>query len=203
MANVNSAFGLRPVRTLTGAPWNAQLMKVYFATGESNNIFLGDPVIFTGTSDATGQCPSVGIASAGATYPILGVVVAFDVDPTNLELKYRVASTARYAYITVDPAIVYEVQCSGTFAITDVGANAVLNAGGGGSTVTGFSSWYLYNTTTPAADATYQLTILGAAKKPNNAVGLYTVVEVKINISEIFSTYDAHATAWYGSLGVA
>lgn len=203
MANPSTAFGLRPVRTRNGAAWNAQMMKVYFSTGEGNNIFVGDPVVLLGASDTPGNYPTVGIASAGATNPIYGVVVGFEPEPTDLTLTYRKLSTARYAYIIpADYNIVWEVRCSGTLAYTDVGANAVLTAGGGGSTTTGMSSWALYNTTTPAANATYQLIIEGVANKPDNTIGQYCIAEVRISLSSYMGVYDTHASAYYGLLGV-
>lgn len=202
MPNPNQAFGLRPVRTISGAPWNAQLKRVYFAAGESNAIFIGDPVVLAGASDTPGNYPTVTIASAGATNSIYGVVVGFDTDPTDLTLLHRKASTARYGYVVIDPHVIFEVQCSGTLAYTDVGANAVLTAGGGGSTTTGYSSWALYNTTTPAADATFQLNIMGVSHRPNNTIGQYCVVDVTLNLSTQRAVYSAHASAWYGALGV-
>ena len=175
-------------------------MKVQFPTGDSADRFLGDPVVLLGSSDAGGNYPTVGIASGGSGNPILGIVVAFEVDPTNLELKYRVASTARYAYIVVDPMVVFQVMVNGTLTVGDVGANAVLSAAATGSTVTGFSGWSLYYTTTPAANAAYQLNILGVSNIPNNPIGQYCVVDVLINTNTQRAVYSN--SAWAGSLGV-
>ena len=204
MGNPTGAFGLQPVRTLSGSSWNASVMKCYLAAASNDNIFLGDPVVLTGTADPAGNYPTVGIASAGATNPIFGVVVAFEMDPTKPEQLYRTAAQLRYVYVAPAlPTTIFQVRTgSAALAITDVGNNAVLNAGGGGSTVTGFSSWYAYITTTPSSDATYQLLILGVSNIPNNLLGAYCVVDCLITLSSIAMPYDAHASAYYGIRGI-
>jgi hypothetical protein len=136
-------------------------------------MFVGDPVDFAGSADPTGVYPTVVLATAGATHPILGSIVAFEYDPADLTLVYRKASTNRYCYVSADPMTVYEIQAEGTNVIpyTSVGLNAVLYAGAG-STGSGLSGWQLDSgaTTAPAANATYQLLILRAVPREDNDI---------------------------------
>ena len=44
MANVNEKFGLRPYRSLNGAPWNNAQNRYTIANNLSTAIFQGDPV---------------------------------------------------------------------------------------------------------------------------------------------------------------
>ena len=68
-------FGLVPVRYKSGAPYNGAANVYSVAIGETNNIFVGDPVIISGTGDTDGV-PGVNRAAAGDR--ITGVVVGFD-----------------------------------------------------------------------------------------------------------------------------
>jgi len=47
-------FGLTPVRYKSGAPYNGAANLYSVAAGETNNIFIGDPVLISGTGDAAG-----------------------------------------------------------------------------------------------------------------------------------------------------
>ena len=49
------AFGLTPVRYKSGAPYNGAANLYSVAAGESNNIFIGDPVVISGTGDAASE----------------------------------------------------------------------------------------------------------------------------------------------------
>lgn len=188
VGNVNAPFGFKPVGTLSGAPVNGKLLKCYIPSTDSTAaFFIGDPVVFAGSADANGV-PTVTLATAGAGYPVLGVIVGFETDATYSTI-YRADDTARYCWVNIDPMTIYEVQCDGTFAATMVGANAVF-ASGSGSTTTGLSAYTLYITTTPTAAATYQMLILGVARRPDNAIGDYTVVEVVFSLHTLNAVYQ-------------
>ena len=70
MANANVTFGLRPIND-NGTTWSGQGRMVAFPATQSSNIFLGDPIVPLGGTDAFGV-PLVGIATAGAGNNILG-----------------------------------------------------------------------------------------------------------------------------------
>jgi hypothetical protein len=204
--NVNSAFGLSPVRHLNGSPYNAQGLKCYIPSTDGTAMYIGDPVDLAGSSDTSGQCPTVSTLGGAAGYPIFGVITSFEPDPDNLTLTYRKASTNRYCYVAVAvPDLIFEVQAGATaLANTTVGLNAVMKSGSG-STVTGLSGWYMDSgdSTAPAADATYQLLIINCLSKPFNDVTLaYAKWEVIVSLSRLNSIYDAHASAQYGAKGV-
>lgn len=184
MSNVNIARGLVPVRDKFGRPYNGQANLYMAPATYGTALYVGDPVIITGTADADGV-PEVNIATAGATNKITGVIVGFRpvqaTDPV-----YGAASTLRYIWVSDDPFLIYEIQANSTaaVAVTDIGTNANLISGSG-STVTGYSGWQL-NTTSMTADATYQLTIERLVPRPDNAIdtSTYAKLEVSINLSQ-------------------
>jgi len=185
-ANVNAPVGFRPVFNLLGSPLNGGVLECYLAAGTSGSYFIGDPVTIAGDSDQyIAGAPSVSIASAGTGYPIFGVIVGFRPDPTNLALTYRTTLTARYCYVQVaHPWMVWEIQADSTAAVayTDVGSNVNFAAGGGGSTITGLSSW-VAATTSMTTTSTYQGKILAVSQEPSNVLGnTYATLLVTINL---------------------
>ena len=196
MANVDSPFGLRPIRHKSGAPYNGAARPYYIDVGYGTALFIGDPVIrVAGGSNAAavkvpgagsfaiGTLPSVEKAAAGDTNRITGVIVGFAPLPTNLDLKHNTASTERVAYVCDDPDIVFEIQADGAIPAASVGLNAVLIYTHSGSTTTGLSGVELDTTSdVPAADASNQLVILRAVNREDNDTTLsFAKVEVMIN----------------------
>lgn len=196
MANVDSPFGLKPIRYRTGAPYNGATNPVYIDSGYGTALFIGDPVIkVAGGSNAAevtvpgggkfgiGTLPSVEKATAGDGNRITGVIVAFAPDPANPERKHNPASTARVAYVCDDPNVIFEVQADGAIPAASVGLNAVLIFTHSGSTTTGLSGVELDTTSdVPAADASNQLLIVRAVNREDNDTTLtHAKVEVLIN----------------------
>ena len=119
MANVDAAFGARPVRHLTGGQIRTNEYKI--ASGTSSNIFTGDFVKLL----ATGY---IDVAAAGNR--ILGVFAGCQYTASDGEVKF-----ARYfptgtttqgsgdvtAYIYDDPNIVYAIQSAGSADFADIG----------------------------------------------------------------------------------
>jgi len=200
MANVDSPFGLKPVGHIHGSSYNPSIKRCYLATGESNALYIGDAVQLAGSADTKGSAPTVTKATAGDGNFIYGVIVAFEFDPDNLTRQYRVASTARYCFVNIDPGTIYQIQDDGA-ATTDadyVGLNAVLIFTHGGSTVTGLSGMELdTNSDAPATDASNQLLIMGLSNIENNALGAHAIWDVLINLHTLKATGDGD-----GSLGV-
>ena len=189
MANTASPYGLRPVGTKSGAPWNGAVRKCYVASG-TGNIFIGDPVVLAGSGDAGGNYPDVALATAGDGNPVDGVVVAIEPLRTDLSVNYSKTGSNRYVYVCMaSPDIIFQAQDdgSGTPATTMLGANANLVAGSGGSTSTGYSSWAL-DATTPSADQSNQLTIIGRPETVNEDLDDYCSWLVVINNSHLFGT---------------
>jgi hypothetical protein len=114
--------------------------------------------IATDTSGTTGQST-------------LGVVVGFSVDPTNLMLKHRAASTSRLAYVVTDPTVVYQIQeDADTTPVpgTAVGLNATYTTTAG-NTTTGVSKNAL-DSSAVATTVTFPLKLLGLSKVVGNSL---------------------------------
>lgn len=187
MANANSAFGLRPVRYLGGGPYNGATNMYVAPASYGTNMFIGDPVVVTGTSSAGisgGAYQQINVATAGATHQITGVIVGFVPTPGIVSLGYGAASTLRQVLVADDPALLFEVQedsDGNAVELSEVGLNANL-ASGAGSAYTKRSGWLL-DSTSAGSDATYQLTIRGFADRVDNtAVENYAKLLVSINI---------------------
>jgi hypothetical protein len=196
MANVDSPFGLRPLRYKSGLPYNGAAVPMYIASTYATALFIGDPVIKvaagSNTSPVTapgvgtfniGTLPNIEKAVAGDTNRITGVIIGFAATPTALENQYNPASTERIAFVAVDPQIVFEIQADGAVPAVSMGLNAVLIYTHSGSTASGLSGAELETTTdVPAADASNQLLILQAVNREDNDTTLtHAKVEVLIN----------------------
>jgi hypothetical protein len=177
MANANAPFGLRPVRDGSNRPWSGGGNTYYVEAAHSGALYIGDPVIVTGASDAAGV-PAVDIATAGATNYWTGAIVGFVPDPTIVANGFLPTLTAGYVIVADDPNIQWAIQTT-TLASADLEANSVLHSGTG-SRITG-SGWYL-DTGTKGTSNTYQARITGVWQAPNNALGTYCVALVRNNL---------------------
>lgn len=157
------------------------------------NIFVGDPLIPLGTSDANG-IPDVGIATAGLSNPTIGpmVSIAPGGDPqlaiTRDMPVYHPANTIQYVLVAHDPNQLFWIQDDGSgLVVPNVGMkNANMNAGAGGSTFTGYSSWQLVASTI-AVTATFQLRIMRMLMEADNAPSVNAKWLVKINLHSLTS----------------
>lgn len=211
MANANRPSGFSPVGYLNGAAWNGQARLYSIAAGYATALYIGDPVISSGTADTNGiagiaigattgalRGVIVGLYNSGQTTAPLGGVSAGNT--VNNNIVYRPASDANvwYAAVADDPNIIFEIQehSNGTaLAATEVGLNTISVSGTGNGYVSG---WQLasYTDATPNTTATLQLRLLGLAKRPagTNVFGAYAKWHVQINVHEL-----AHGT---GAAGV-
>ena len=211
MANSNRPSGFTPVRYINGAQWNGQANLYSIAAAYGTALYVGDPVISSGTSDAFGI---QGIAIANTTGGLRGVIVGLydsgqatavpgGVSVGNINspnLAYRPASHANvwYAAVVDDPNVLFAVQeeSNGTqLAATEVGLNTISKSGTGNGYVSG---WMIPSMTgaTAATTATLQLKLFGLLQLPGatNVFGAYAKWLVQINVHEL-----GHGT---GSLGV-
>lgn len=197
MANSNVAIGLRPIND-NGTPWSGQGRLCSVPSSQAGNIFLGDPVVALGGTDAYG-CPLVGIASAGNNNPVLGSMIGISNGPSGSGFTvtrdlpvYRQASISNYIFICDDPNQLYTIQedsVGGAIAASVAGfANGLLVAGAG-STVTGFSGWQLQSSSVSSSGNTgYQLKLLGLTRGPGNSVGVNADWTVRLNNPQLWST---------------
>lgn len=191
MANLNTPFGLWPSKYASGAPYNGAANVYYVPAAYAVNLFLGDPLLPSGTSDANG-IPGVTIAVAGATNFLLGPMVGIvnDGDPVIAVTRdmpiYHPASTAQYILVADDPNLLFEVQedaIGGALAANDAMANVDLIAGAG-ATATGYSGWLL-DSSTAGVGATKQMRIMRNLQQVDNAIGAASKWLCRINLHSI------------------
>jgi hypothetical protein len=165
MANVSRVYGLRPVKHLSGAAWNGATEAFAFLTGDATAAYVGDLVKIGGSADANGVLQAS--RATVNTDPLLGVVVGFVPDYSNLNAPsgYRAASTARTAFVVVDPTIVYEIQADAAAAIADIGLNVGITFTAGSAT-TGLSG-LTANMASKATTATLPLKSIGFRQSPD------------------------------------
>lgn len=200
--NTDAAFGLKPVQHLDGSPWNGKVTMYLIPSADGSAVYVGDLVKKEGTvgAGAAGlvvngiDCEGMPTAIvAGATdTTLLGSVVGFLPNQSNLELLHRAASTNRIALVCDSPDVVYEIQedsVGGDLAATAVGNNfdSVYAAG---STVTGRSAVEL-DSSDSTGTSTAQLRLLGLVKKPGNVIGTNAKWLVAINEHFFKSTTGA------------
>ena len=189
MANIDKAFGLRPIGNLSAT--GAQKQYGYqIADNQAGTIFQGDLVVLTGGFISrflpASHTAAVGVFN-GCNY----------IDPTTGKPTWKnyypgsvnITSGKIIADVIDDPSQLFLIQCDAGFVAADVGKNADV-IGTGGSTTTGVSTMEL-NSSTLATTAALNLKTVGLYNVPSNEFGSFAVVVVKIN---------EHV---YGSAGVA
>jgi len=189
MANIDKAFGLRPIGNLSAT--GAQKQYGYeIADNQAGTIFQGDLVALASgfiTRFLPGShTAAVGVFN-GCNY----------IDPTTGKPTFKnfypgsvnITAGKIVADVVDDPNQLFLVQCDAGFVAANVGNNADV-VGTGGSTTSGISTMEL-NSSTLATTAALNLKVVGLYNDVNNDFGTNAVVVVKIN---------EHV---YGSTGVA
>ena len=172
MANIDAAFGYRPIGKVGSGVNNAGTTLYTIGDNYNTAIFKGDHVM---------QASGLVIAGTASGSTNLGVFNGcFYIDPTskkptwsNYYAQTNVTATGSIsgstnidAYIYDDPYTLFEAQCDGTIAKTDIGKNtdSVL---GTSSTVNGLSVTEI-DDGTEATTAGLQVKIIGITKDPEN-----------------------------------
>ena len=217
MANVDAPSGLKPVAYRSGASYNGAPRPYYIPSTYATALYIGDPVVKTGTSNtaavtvpgggsfAIGTLPEINKTAAGDvdgdTKRITGVIVGFSPLATDLTKQYNPASTERVAYVADDPALVFEIQADGAVPAASMGLNAVLIYTHAGSTTTGLSGAELDTTSdAPAADASNQLLILRAVNREDNDT---TITHAKVLVAiNCHTESHGQVAAGDGTLGI-
>lgn len=182
MANVNAASGFTAVKHLTGAPYNGQAELMYIPSTDSSQYFIGDPVKLAGSADSVTGAPTIITPAAGDT--CVGVIQGFDVSAgviPNLNIAYRPASTAMYAFVSTATDIVYNVQVLGTTGVVaaDIGMNINLKTGTG-STTTNLSGFGVDDTTIGTTN-TKNFHLVRLTPNPANSFAVNDRVQVIFN----------------------
>lgn len=216
MANVDMPSGLTPVRYRSGAPYNGACNAYYVPSTYGTALFKGDPVTITGTSNTAvvkvpggvfgiGTMREVNKTTAGDSSSdaerITGVIVGFAPLPNDLTKQYNPANTERVIYVADDPDLVFEIQANGAIPAASMGLNAIFIYTHSGSTAYGISGVELDTTgTVPAADASYQLRIVGAVnREDNDTTATHAKVLVMLNVHTEMQGGVDNAT---GTLGI-
>jgi hypothetical protein len=180
MANADAAFGLRPVRYASGAPYNGAAQTFYVPATDSTAIYVGGLVKFAGSADANGIPTVTGDITTADV--VAGVVVAVDAETAD-STTYRAASTARYVKVATDPGLIFHVQedsVGGALAATNVGNAADLTGLTAGSTTSGRSTIEIDSSTAVAPGTNEDVLILGLAQIAGNEIGANAVWEVRL-----------------------
>jgi len=181
------AFGLRRARNLGRV--HANVNEYAHDSGDSVALFIGDPVVTTGTStnavalinDGT---PIVAASGTITTTAIRGFVEGVRVNGGNLTLQYCPASVNLAILVCDDPNVTVEIQDDGTAAVGDVSGNIAITSGAG-IIQTGVSAYVAHEA---SLGSTNVLRILRLAPIVNNTMGANAVLECSINAHELKNT---------------
>lgn len=187
MANINKAFGLRPLGKV-GSNYNSDGNTQYsIASGTTDAIFQGDTVTFNVSGGA-----STGFiikATAGAAN-ILGVFIGCEyTDPTTGKPTWKnyypggVAASDITAFIVDDPFAQFLVQASGVAGVTAIGRNADLVQTTAGNVTTGVSGLEL-STGTLAAASALNVKVIGVTADPSNSDLTAAYADLIVTINE-------------------
>ena len=212
MANPDARFGLRPVRHITGTPFNEATIGCYISASYATALFIGDPVDLEttiGNIPTASRCLCViradgGGATLADAQIITGVITSFEPDPTNLTLQYRPASTARYCNVCVDPTVVYQIRGDGSEVPlkTFIGGNAVGVWTHSGNTMTGLSGLEIVEDASPTVNSSNPFLVLGPADIEDNefdgAASTHVIWEVLLSTAR----FAGGSGSDYGMLGV-
>jgi len=204
MANTSRANGMRPIQSLIGAPYVGKLGTYCILANAAATYYTYQPVKLGGSANTDGVMSVLALTGNGDASIPVGVIVGFEILPTDLNLagsNRRTASTARIVYVCDDPNALFEIQedaTGGALAVSSVGLNATLTGAGTGSDTTGYSNAQL-DSSSAAASASYLLRILGFKRQVDNEVSSsYARIIVKFN----HHAYATGTTAGGGAVGV-
>jgi len=182
MANIDQAYGLRPIAKVGSAPGGTTgTTKYSIADNQSTAIFTGDPVKYK--NDGT-------IEVATASDALLGVFMGcFYTDPTTGKPTYKdhfpasLSPGDAIAFVADDPDQMFVVQ-QDSVGSNLVAADLNLNANlifGAGSTTTGISGVEI-DSSTGAVTATHQVRLVDFYDTPSNdATANNSELVIKIN----------------------
>lgn len=175
MASVLAGF--RPAKHLTGAPYNGQVNRYMISASDTAATNVGDLVVLSDNAAlvdaAEGVYPAVERAGSGTSAAIVGAVVGFEPDYSNLNAgNYRAASTRRIVLVADSPDLIFAAPQDGgggVVAAASVGLNVAVNLGTAATTAP-YASGMSVDSSTVATTNTLPLTIVGVTASPDNDV---------------------------------
>jgi hypothetical protein len=194
--------GFRPVKHITGAPYNGQLNRYMISASDAAATNVGDFVQLD-TNPALvdtvgfGVYPAVKRIASGTAVPIVGVIVGFEPDFSNLNSpNYRAASTRRVALVADAPDLIFAAPqdgIGGVVAAASVGLNVAINLGAAG-TSGAYNSGMSVDSSTVLGTSTLPLQVMGITASPDNSeTSTARPAEVLVRVN----------THQYGAAGVA
>lgn len=205
MANINGAFGLRPLKKMGQNTNSTGVTEYRIASGNTNAIYQGSPVIPT----AAGVIDIVG-ADAGGTVGLVGVFWGCEyvssVTGEKIFSNHWPGSGADSnfpvkAFVYDDPAQLFLVATSNVVAGADteaevqaaVFANANFAGGTTGNSTTGLSSATL-DLNTIATTANLNLRIMGIQDDPENSDFSEAGVGIIVRLNNHFNSPNGAIT---------
>lgn len=194
--------GFRPVKHLNGSAWNGQVNRYMISASDAQATNVGDFVQLSGDAalvdeDGIGVYPCVERIGSGTAVPIVGVIVGFEPDFSNLNTpNYRAASTRRVVLVADAVDTLFAGPQDGTggvVAAASVGLNVAINLGTAG-TSGGYASGMSVDSSTVATTATLPLQVMGVTAAPDNDVTSTS------RPAEILVRVNTHA---FGAAGLA
>jgi hypothetical protein len=168
--------GFRPVKHLSGAPYNGQFNRYMVSASETGAINIGDLVVLSDSNALVdtagfGVYPAVERAGSGTSAVIVGAVVGFEPDYSNLNAgMFRAASTRRVVFVADSPDLIFAAPqdgVGGVIAAASVGLNAAV-ALGSAATTAPWASAMSVDSSTVATTNTLPVTVVGILASPDN-----------------------------------
>ena len=179
MANVDKAFGLKPLGNLS-ATGSQKQYGYEIADNQAGAIFQGDLVTIV-NGYVVKFLPATHSAALGVfngcnyVDPTTGKPIFSNYYPGSVNITQGIIS----ADVLDDPSQLFIIQADGAITQANIGKNADV-IGTGGSTTTGVSTMEL-DVTTIADTAALNLKIVGLYNVPGNELGSFAVLVIKIN----------------------
>ena len=176
MPSTSAAFGLRPVFHPSGI---IRPTAMTIESGYGSNILQFQPVYI----GASGTIEAAAATEAAIVGTFMGVEFTDTDGRRRVSNKWTASTSATdiVAYVTTDPAIVYEIQANSSLVITDIGAQADFASVTAGSTTTGLSAAML-DAAQKTTTGNEILRIVNLGTEIDNAWGdAYTIVQVQIS----------------------
>jgi hypothetical protein len=188
MSTTSTPFGFQPVYHASGFVRPAAFT---LANNAAVTLLQYQPVAIN-TSTGVVTPATVGGAFVGT---FMGVEFTDSDGRRRVSNKFiaNTPATDVTAYITRDPAIVYQIQANGSVAISNIGNQFDFGSITAGNTTVGLSQAVLDTASVVASGGTAQMRVIGITPGPDNAWGdAYTIVQVQISEHQDVATINAY-----------
>lgn len=177
MSTTSAPFGLAPDYHPSGT---IRPTRYSILSGYTSNIYLNQPVKIVPSSTGEGTIAAASIGDA-----FIGTFQGCEWTDTDGRRRVSnkwtgsTAGTDIYAYVTLDPAIVYQIQANGTLDVDSIGKQYDFTTITAGNSTVGISQIML---DTGSAATNASLRVIGLTPGPDNAWGdAYPIVQVQIS----------------------